>query len=122
MPNVMPSVARRMLLTQLGLTGVIALLTWVSAPSALPSAVAGGGIAVATTLALALWVFVPYRAQETQKLVFRFYGAEFLKIALATILFAAALIWLKPLHPIALFGAFFVVQVIPALTVQRRSN
>jgi len=118
----MPSVVRRILLAQLGLSLVGGLAIWLLVAQALPSALAGAGIALVTNLVLALRVFVPYRAQETHKLALRFYGAEVLKLLLAMGLFAVVLAWLRPLHPVALFGAFFVIQVVPTLLVQPGRN
>jgi len=60
-------------------------------------------------------VFVPYRAQEPARLLGAFYGAELQKLILIAVLFAGVLFWLQPLSPMALFGTFLLVQLVPAV-------
>ena len=67
----------------------------------------------------AYWVFGRYRAAEPGKLAAQFYGAELLKLAFIALAFAVVIIGSDPLSPLALFGAFFVVQVLPPLLANR---
>ena len=67
----------------------------------------------------AYWVFGRYRAAQPGKLVAQFYGGELLKLAFVALVFAVVIIWVEPLSPLPLFGAFFVVQVLPPLLANR---
>jgi len=103
------------------------LLTWlavslvaflIDAGSAL-DAIAGGAAAVIGSAVFAFWVFGRYSAQEPGRIVARFYGGELIKIVAIVIVFAAAMNGLEDLNPVALFGAFLVVQVLPPLLANR---
>ena len=82
-------------------------------------ALIGGAAAVTGSALFALWVFGRYNAAEPGQIVARFYGGELIKIAAIVIVFAAAMKGLDDLNPVALFGAFFVVQVLPTLLANR---
>ena len=88
---------------------------WVHAWSGL----IGGLIAAAANAFFVLRVFAHYRAQDPGKLLGRFYGAEFQKLLLTGVLFAAAILWVKPLSAGALFGVFLLVQLSPVLIAHR---
>jgi len=109
--------AYRLISAQLVTTLIAAMLLilfgWVHAWSGL----IGGVIATLTTAVFAARVFVRYRAQEPARLLGRFYGAEFMKLALTALLFAGVFIWLEPVSPGALFGVFLIVQITPMLVV-----
>lgn len=111
--------AWRLVIAQLAVTIIASLLLifpgWIYAWSGL----IGGLIATATNALFALRVFVNYRAQEPVALLRRFYGAELQKLILAAMLFAAAIIWVKPLSAGALFGVYLLVQIAPVLVVHR---
>jgi len=79
------------------------------------SALVGGLISALGNGFAAARIFVPYRAQEPDKLMGRFYGAELGKLVLTGLLFAAAILWVEPLSVGALFGGFLVIQMIPIL-------
>jgi len=79
----------------------------------------GGATATVANALFAFWVFGRYRADEPGRLVSRFYGGELLKLLFIVASFAVAVVWLDPLSPLALFGAFFVVQVLPPLLANR---
>ena len=82
-------------------------------------ALIGGIIATSANALFAYWVFGRYRAAEPGKLAAQFYGAELLKLAFIALAFAVVIIGSDPLSPLALFGAFFVVQVLPPLLANR---
>ena len=63
----------------------------------------------------AVWVFGRYQAQDPGKLLFRFYGAELLKLLLIALAFVLVFVWVKPVNLIALFGTFLLVQVLPPM-------
>ncbi len=100
---------------QLVVTLITALLLIAVGPVHAWSGLAGGAIATLGNALFMLRVFVPYRAQQPGKLLGNFYGAELQKIILIGILFAAAIVWLQPMSPVALFGVFLLVQVIPVV-------
>jgi F0F1-type ATP synthase assembly protein I len=83
------------------------------------AALLGGAIATIANALFAVWVFGRYRADEPGKLTSQFYGGEFLKLGFIAIAFAVVIIWLKPLSPLAFFGAFFFVQVVPPMLANR---
>ncbi|WP_201244286.1 ATP synthase subunit I [Halochromatium salexigens] len=70
-------------------------------------------------------VFQRYRAREPGQLLARIYGAELAKIAIALAVFGLAFATMEDLNPLALFGAYLAVQIVPAIVAQRpdaRSN
>jgi len=99
------------LLTALGLAAAATFFGW----TAVLSALIGGGVCTLANALFALLVFRRYRAQEPGMMVMRFYGAEIGKIALVLALFAAAFVLIEGLNLPALLGAYFVVQVFPAM-------
>lgn len=78
------------------------------------SALAGGLIAATSNALFAGRMFSDYRAQDPEKLLYRLYGAELLKLLAAGLGFAGMILWVEPLSAGALFGAFLVVHVAPA--------
>lgn len=91
-------------------------LGWAVAGSAAIGAVAcltGNGL-------FAFWVFTRYSAAQPGELLLRFYGAEVVKLLwMLTMFIVAFLIFDDWLNPPALFGAFFIVQTLPALLATR---
>ncbi len=83
------------------------------------AALIGGGTAAAANALFAAWVFGRYRAGEPGRLTGQFYGGEFLKLGFITVVFAVAILWLDPFSPLAFFGAFFLVYVLPPLLANR---
>jgi F0F1-type ATP synthase assembly protein I len=79
----------------------------------------GGATATAANALFAFWVFGRYRAGEPGRLAGQFYGGELLKLGFVAVVFAAAIVWLDPFSPLAFFGAFFVVQVVPPMLANR---
>ena len=106
---------RRLLLVQLIASVAIAILVWALQRQAGVSALVGGLASLTGNLVFALWVFAPYKAQRPGGLLSRFYLAEIAKLVVIGLVFAAAINWLQPLNVVALFGSFFVVQVLSPL-------
>ena len=106
---------KRLLAVQLVATLLVATIAWVLQPQAGISALVGGAASVAGNMLFAFGVFAPYKAQKPGGLLGRFYLAETAKLVTIGLVFAAAIIWLKPLNTVALFGSFFVVQVLSPL-------
>jgi ATP synthase protein I len=79
----------------------------------------GGVTATMANALFAFWVFGRYKAGEPGKLAGQFFGGEFLKLGFVAAVFAAAIMWLEPFSPLAFFGAFFVVQVVPPMLANR---
>lgn len=107
--------AKRILVIQVVLTLTLAGAATLYDSAAAVSALIGGAITTVANGLFAVLVFGRYRAQEAGKLVFRFYGAELLKLGFVVLMFAATFAWIAPLNLVALFGAFFLVQVLPPL-------
>lgn len=105
----------RLLLIQLVVTAIAGIAIWLIWSDAAVSALVGGLASLAGSFVFAVWVFAPYRAQNPGGLLGRFYLAELAKLIIIGLVFAAAILWLKPLNVVALFGTFFVVQVLSPL-------
>jgi len=106
----------------------VQLLTWLAVGLAAlvvdvataRDALIGGAAAVLGSAVFAFWVFGRYSAKEPGQIVARFYGGELIKIIAIVAVFAAAMKLLgENLNPVALFGAFLVVQVLPPLLANR---
>jgi ATP synthase protein I len=89
---------------------------------ALGSAAIGAGVCLLANWVFALRVFRRYRAAAPTELALRIYIAEIVKIALILGLFALAFATLADLNLPALLGAYFAVQVLPALFASRPSD
>lgn len=111
--------AKRILVAQAVATLVVTLVGLIFGLRVGLFAFVGGATATVANALFAYWVFGRYRAGEPGKLVGQFYGGEMIKLAFIAAAFAAVIIWLDPLSPLALFGAFFVVQVLPPLLANR---
>ncbi len=79
----------------------------------------GGFAAWLGSAIFAVWVFGRYRAQEPGRIVARFYGGEVIKISMVVVVFTVAIKLIEDINPIAVFGAFLVVQVLPPLLANR---
>lgn len=111
--------ARRIVIAQAATTLVLALLALLFGPRAALFALLGGAIATVANALFARWVFGAYRAAEPGRLVSRFYVGEVIKLGFVVTAFVTVFARLEPLNPVALFGAFFVVQVLPPLLANR---
>jgi len=103
------------LAASLAAASILIFVGWMHAWSGL----IGGLIATIASSFFAMRIFIRYRAQEPGKLLGRFYGAELQKLVLTGVLFAAAVIWVKPLSAGALFGVFLLVQMTPMLVAHK---
>lgn len=119
MQNLDAQRARRILIAQVVTTLVVALIGLVFGPTQGLFALLGGVIATAANALFAHWVFGRYRAAEPGRLVGQIYGGELLKLVFIAAAFAAVVIGFEDLSPFALFGAFFVVQVLPPMLANR---
>jgi ATP synthase protein I len=89
---------------------------------AVVSAAIGAGVCLLANWVFALRVFRRYRAAAPTELALRIYVAEIVKIALILGLFALAFVTLANLNLPALLGAYFAVQVLPALFASRPAD
>jgi len=97
---------------------VQALLGLVATVVALPfgghvalSALVGAAAGLSANALFAVSVFRGYRAQEPERILLRFYGAELAKIVLILALFAIALAMIDGLKVPVVLGAYLVTQV-----------
>ena len=111
--------ARRILITQALCTVLVAGVALALSLTAGISALIGGATATLANALFAVGVFARYRAQNPGKLMFRFYGAELLKLLFVALAFGVVFSWVRPLHAVALLGAFLVVQIVPPMLVNR---
>jgi ATP synthase protein I len=111
--------ARRLVLAQLIMAVVVASLAGLHGLHTARDALVGGLAAWLGSAVFAAWVFGRYRAQEPGRIVARFYGGELVKIVTIVLVFAVAMWGLDDLNPIAVFGAFLAVQVLPPLLANK---
>lgn len=111
--------AKRIVFAQAVATLVVTLVSLVFGPWPGLFALLGGSTATVANALFAYWVFGAYRAAEPGRLLGRFYLGEMIKLAFVAAVFAIVLTRLEPLNPLAFFGAFFVVQVLPPLLANR---
>lgn len=93
-------------LGQAAVTVIAALLSWaVAGQLAAVSALIGGGISTAASLAMAALSFGGSAAADPQRAIRAFYVGEAVKLALVVVLFVVVLKLMKVV-PLALFAAF----------------
>ena len=111
--------ARRLIVAQLATTVVMVLLTSLYDLRIARDIAIGGSAACLGGALLAWWALGRYRAQDPGRVVARFYGGEVIKIVGVVLVFAMAIRGLDDLNPVAMFGAFLIVQVLPPLLANR---
>lgn len=111
--------ARNIVVAQAAATLLIALVGAAFGAWTALIALLGGATATIANALFAYWVFGRYRADEPGRLTGQFYGGEFLKLGFVATVFAVVIIWLKPFSPLAFFGAFLLVQVVPPMLANR---
>lgn len=99
-------------LGQAGVTVIAALLAWgMAGEGAARSALLGGGIATAGSLAMAGLVFAGGAVANAQRIVAAFYVGEALKLAVVVTLFVAVLRTVKVV-PLAMLGSFAATYLV----------
>lgn len=88
---------------------IVLTVTSIVDRAALPSALAGGMVALIPNIFFAWWMFRFRGARQAKRAVKAFYGAEAGKFGLTVVLFAASFAWVRPLNPIFIFVAYCVV-------------
>jgi len=110
---------------QIAIAIVIGLAVIPFGKTVLASTLFGAAACLLANWYFALRVFQRYQAREPGRLLARIYCAELTKILIALAVFGLAFATLDGLNPLALFGAYLAVQIVPALLAQRpvvRSN
>jgi ATP synthase protein I len=79
------------------------------------SALIGAGSCLLANALFAAWIFRGYRAQEPERLLLRFYGAEIAKLVLLLGLFAVAFLTWGGINIPALLAAYLVTQIASSL-------
>jgi ATP synthase protein I len=110
---------RRLLFGQIAFAVAAVLVAALFGFTAFKSAAIGAGVCLVANWVFALRVFRRYRAEAPTELALRIYVAEIVKLALILGLFALAFATLANLNLPALLGAYFAVQVLPALFASR---
>ena len=116
---------KRLLIWQSVVAAVVVFAVLPFGLDAMFSAAVGAGACLLANWYFAHLVFQRYQAREPGRLLARIYRAEFAKIAIALAIFGLAFALLDNLRPLALFGAYLAVQLMPAVLAQRpdaRSN
>ena len=111
--------AKRILIAQAVATLLVTLVGLIFGLRVGFFALIGGATATVANALFAFWVFGRYQAGEPGRLLAQFYGGELIKLSFVIAVFAAVIVWLDPLSPLALFGGFLFVQVIPMLLANR---
>jgi ATP synthase protein I len=115
------------LLVQLLVLLLLALLLWQwQGAVAGYSGLCGGGIAWLPNVYFAHKAFCFSGARAAQAIVRSFYAGEAGKLVLTAVLFALTFAGVKPLEPLAVFGVFFLTQLVnwfaPLLMKKRLSR
>ena len=110
---------RKALLAQALLTLVLAAALLAVGRVESISGLIGGFIATVANAIFAFWVFGPYRAQQTGKLVAQLYGAELIKLLVVALAFIGVFSWVRPVSAPALFGCFVAVHLVSAVAAAR---
>ena len=84
------------------------------------SALLGGMIVVCSNALFAVMLFLPYRAQQPGRLLSGIYLAELIKLIFVALSFALVFVWLEQINVVALFTAFFVVQMVSILLAREQ--
>ena len=107
--------AKRILKVQaiLGLIAVVIALPFGGLVAV--SALIGAGSCLLANILFAVWVFRGYRAQEPERLLMRFYGAEIAKLVLLLGLFVAAFLTVKGINVPVLLAAYLMPQIASSL-------
>jgi ATP synthase protein I len=79
----------------------------------------GGMTAVLGSAVLAYWVLSCYRAAELGALVKKFYIGELARLIVIVAAFFVAIQYIEDLNPATLLVAFFIVQVIPTVLINK---
>ena len=85
------------------------------------SAMFGGGIVIFTGLIMSMMIFKRYRAQQPEKIVAGFFGAEIAKLIITMAAFALIVFNVQSLNFLTLITVFFIIQVVPALFLAARN-
>ncbi len=102
-----------MVLAQLTICLLIFMTLWAVSWVQAYSGAIGGGIAASMNALFARNVFVRYRAQNPAELISSMYLAEIQKILFTAVLFALVIIWFDNMSYGALFGSYFILQMVP---------
>ena len=119
MQNLDANRAKRILITQVVATIIVTLIGALFAFTDARDALIGGVAASGGSALFAYWVFGRYSAQQPGQLVSQFYSGELIKIVFIVFVFGLAMKGLEDLNPVALFAAFFVVQVLPPMLANK---
>ena len=111
-----------MVITQLVLTLLLGLLLLLFGKEDAVSGVTGGIAATAGTLLSALKLFGDYRAAEPGRMLGGILGAEFAKLVVMMLIFAAAIRWYEPLNIVAMLAVWLVVHLTPGVMIAVKSN
>ena len=107
--------ARQVLKVQAVLGSIAVAIALPFGGSVAMSALIGAGSCLLANTLFAVWVFRGYRAQEPERLLMRFYGAEIAKLAVLLGLFAVAFLTLEGINIPALLAAYLVTQIASSL-------
>ena len=113
----------KIFLTQLVLTfflGFVLLLLFGKENAV--SGIAGGLAATAGSLLFAMRLFGSYRADEPGRMVGGILGAEFAKLVIMMLIFAAAIRWYEPLNIVAMLAVWLVVHLTPGIMIAVKGN
>lgn len=107
------AVAYRYLAVEAAVTFVIALILLVSVDmTAACSALLGGAVFIAPNWLFTGLVFRQMDGDTAQRILYRFFVGEALKIFVTIVLFALCFIFIRPLNVFALFGTFILTMMI----------
>jgi ATP synthase protein I len=106
---------KKLLINQLIITSLLPLLLIPFGIVVAKSAFFGGLVALVATLISSLLASGKYRAQQTGRILAKFYLAELVKFAIIALGFGLVFWAVQPINVMALLAVFFITQVIPAV-------
>lgn len=107
---------RQIILIQFGTTLAISFALLVIDAVYFSSALAGGLIATLANAYFAWKIFARQQESNPQQILATYYGAEVGKIILTVMMFAGAIVLIKPLSIVTLMGVYMFNHMIPWLT------
>jgi F0F1-type ATP synthase assembly protein I len=119
MQNLDAKRAGRILIAQVVTTLIVSLIGLAFGLTAGFFALIGGATATIANGLFAWFALGSYDARDPGRILGQLYAGQVLKLGFVAIAFAAAILWLESFSPVAFFGAFFVVQVVPPMLANR---
>lgn len=108
--------AKRVVYTQILLSGVLTIVFLPFDASSARDALCGGVVATTGSLITLYFVSGQYQAARPDAIVRRLYLGQLARFSVIAGMFLAMMLMIDSLNPVALLATFFIVQVLPLVT------